>query len=194
MTEDGILYDTVTYLEMKERPHYARRPAPAAKFALMRAEPCTVSFYRYLYSAVGEAWLWFERRRLDDAALAAIIERPTTEISVLYVGGNPAGYFELDRAEEANVELAYFGLMPDFIGRGLGAWLIEAAVEAAWQGKTQRVWVHTCTFDHPRALGNYQRAGFRVYDRRAATCPDPRLHGWLPRDLKHPLLPALPGA
>ena len=93
-------------------------PAPAVgKLALMRAEDCTVSFYRYLYETVGTPWLWFERRLLDDATLAAQIRKETTEIFVLYVGGVPAGYFELDAAAPDETELCYFGLIPEFIGR-----------------------------------------------------------------------------
>src|SRR5947199_10745491 len=88
--------DTVTYLEMFARPAGPRVPAPFAKLTLMRADACTVSFYRYLYDTVGMPWVWFERRLLDDTALAAEITKETTEIFVLYVSGVPAGYFELD--------------------------------------------------------------------------------------------------
>lgn len=184
--------DVVTYLEMTERPVRPRVPAPAiAKMALMAAEHCTVSFYRYLYNTVGEPWLWFERRQLSDDALRAAIDRPEIEIGVLYAGGVPAGYFELDCSDGAHIELAYFGLVPDFIGRGLGPYLLQAALDAAWVRHPQRVWVHTCTFDHPKALNLYQRAGFRVYQRRAVSFPDPRLSGVLPRTLRHPLLPPL---
>jgi GNAT superfamily N-acetyltransferase len=182
------LEDIVTYLEMTGRPARSPAPAPRGRSALMRVEACPVSFYRYLYKEVGEAWLWYERRRLDDDALAAIIHRPTTEIFVLYVGGAPAGYFELDRAVTGECELAYFGLAAPFIGRGWGRFQLDAAVEAAWTGETSRVWVHTCTYDHPRALGAYQKAGFRVYDRRPVRFEDPRPEGILPRGLTHPRL------
>src|SRR5215510_12954083 len=85
-----VLQDTITYLEMLERPGGRRVPAPLEMLALMRAETCTVSFYRYLYDTVGEPWLWFERRIMDDAALAEQIHRPTIESFVLYVRGVPA--------------------------------------------------------------------------------------------------------
>ena len=93
----ALLDDVITYLEMREKPRTPPVPPPSVcKLALMRAEECTVSFYRYLYETVGTPWLWFERRLLDDAVLAAQIQKKTTEIFVLYVGGVPAGYFELD--------------------------------------------------------------------------------------------------
>jgi GNAT superfamily N-acetyltransferase len=186
--------DTVTYLEMFERPPARPLPAPMGKLALMRAEAPTVSFYRYIYETVGTPWVWFERRQMSDKALEAEILKPTTEIFVLYVGGVPAGYFELNAAEARQTELCYFGLVPDFIGRRLGPFLLNAAIEQAWSRPIERLWVHTCTFDHPRALPLYQRAGFVVYARRQVSFDDPRESGILPRSLEHPLLPPLKGA
>jgi len=187
----ALLDDVITYLEMHIKPTAPPVPAPFGKLALMRAENITVSFYRYLYETVGTPWLWYERRLLDDATLAAQIAKPTTEIFVLHVGGVPAGYFELDAAAANETELCYFGLIPEFIGRRLGPFLLRAAIDQAWLRPISRLWVHTRTFDHPRALGNYQRAGFVVYDRRPLRFEDPRIRGILPRSLKHPRLPPL---
>ena len=182
-----VLEDTITYLEMLERPAGRRFPAPLDTLALMRAEACTVSFYRYLYDTVGEPWLWFERRIIDDAAVAAQIHRPTIEIFVLYVRGVPAGFFELDTAAPRETKLCYFGLIPDFIGRRLGPYLLQAAIDRAWSRPIDRFWLHTSTFDHPKALSVYQRAGFVVYARRSVLFEDPREHGILPRTLGHRL-------
>jgi GNAT superfamily N-acetyltransferase len=187
----ALLDDTITYLEMHQRPQLPRVHPPLGKLALMQAEACTVSFYRYLYETVGTPWLWYERRLIDDAALAAVIHKPTTEIFVLYVGGVPAGYFELDTAAARDTELCYFGLVPEFIGRGFGPFLLQAAIDRAWERPIGRLWVHTRSFDHPKALGHYQRAGFTVYARRQLRFEDPRLRGILPRSLKHPRLPPL---
>ncbi len=154
---------TVTYLEMHQRPTRPTVPAPSGKLAILRAEKPTPSFYRYLYDAVGESWNWTDRRVIDDDALTAIIGDPKVEIYVLYVSGVPAGYAELDRRQANQVELAYFGLIPEFVGRGLGKFLLDWAIHAAWLSKPKRVWVHTCTLDHPSALPIYQRAGFNPY-------------------------------
>jgi len=174
-----VLDDVITYLEMLERPMGRRAPAPIEKLALMRAEACTVSFYRYLYDTVGEPWLWFERRLIDDAALAAQIRKPTIEIFVLYVRGVPAGFFELDIAAARETKLSYFGLIPDFIGRRLGPYLLQAAIDQAWSRPLDRFWLHTSTFDHPKALRVYQQAGFIVYARRPVSFDDPRERGIL---------------
>jgi GNAT superfamily N-acetyltransferase len=183
----SLLEDTITYLEMLERPARPRVPTPLDRLALMQAEPCTVSFYRYLYDTVGEPWLWFERRIIDDAAVAAQIHRPAIEIFVLYVRGAPGGFFELDTAAPRETKLCYFGLIPDFIGRRLGPYLLQAAIDRAWSRPIDRFWLHTSTFDHPKALRVYQQAGFVVYARRQVRFEDPRDHGILPRTAGHRL-------
>jgi len=198
----GKLSDVITYLEMKAKPARPPVPLPAAKLALMRADRCTVSFYRYLYNTVGEPWLWFERRLWSDKKLADYLARPEIEIYVLYAWGVPSGYFELVREATGDTEIGYFGLAPEMIGRGFGAWLLNTAIDTAWlkplapadARAPHRVWVHTCTFDHPRALGLYQRCGFKVYERRAVVFDDPRLTGALPRSYKHALLSPLPAS
>ena len=165
----------VTYLEMRARPKLpVPLPPPGRKLALMRAEPPTVAFYRYLYDAVGRDWRWTQRKRIGDSRLRAIIEDRAVEINVLHVGGVPAGFSELDRRQAPEIELSYFGLVPEFIGQGLGAYFLDWTVRRAWEHGPSRLWVHTDTFDHPRALGLYRRMGFVVYDRRtAAADPDP---------------------
>ncbi len=186
--------DTITYLEMLARPSAPRPRPPLDVLALMRADPPTVSFYRYLYDAVGEKWLWFERRRLSEDELAAIIHDPEIEIYVLYVRGVPAGFFELDAREKRETRLSYLGLIPEFIGRSLGAYLLSAAIDRAWSRGIARLWLTTSRFDHPRALQLYQQAGFVVYAQRRIRFEDPRLSGFLPKTLSHPLLPPLDGA
>ncbi len=185
------LVDTITYLEMTAKPQRAPLAVPHAKLALLRAERCTASFYRYLYDTVGAPWLWYLRRPWSDEQLRRHLDRPEISVWVLYVAGVPAGYFELERGAADETELAYFGLIPDFIGRGFGYYFLHAAIDSAWLEPIRRLWVHTSTYDHPRALGLYQRAGFHVYERRAVSFDDPRLTGILPRNLVHPLLPPL---
>ena len=158
---------TVTYLEMTSPDQRRAPPDWAEPATIVRAERPTISFYRYLYNTVGADWDWYERRRLSDEALAAIVHDDAVEVFVLHVRGVPAGYVELDRRVEGEVEIAYFGLVPDYIGRGLGPCLLGWALERAWSYDPSRVWLHTCSLDHPKALSVYRRAGLEVYDRRA---------------------------
>ena len=157
---------TVTYLEMTSPAQRAASPGRAEPTAVLRAERPALSFYRYLYDTVGADWNWYARRQLSGEALAAIIHDDRVEVFVLYVRGVPAGYVELDRRVEEAVEIAYFGLMPEYIGRGLGPFLLDWALGRAWSYRPRRVWLHTCSLDHPKALAVYQRAGFVVYDRQ----------------------------
>jgi GNAT superfamily N-acetyltransferase len=152
----------ITYLEMHAPPDGAPQQEPEG-VAIVRAETPTMSFYRFLYNTVGGPWNWIDRKRLSDEDLAAIIQHSDVAVYVLYLRGVPAGYAELDRRKQQEVQLAYFGLMPEFIGRGLGVFFLDWAVREAWREHPERVWVHTCTSDHPRALPMYQRAGFRPY-------------------------------
>jgi GNAT superfamily N-acetyltransferase len=156
----------VTYLEMTAPPTQPPRPAPRPDLEIRRAHSPTVSFYRYLYAAVGEPWTWTVRRCLSDAELAATLDDRRVEVNVLWAAGVPAGYAELDRRAAPDIELAYLGLVPEFIGQGLGAYLLDWAIHHAWRARPRRLWLHTCDLDHPRALDFYQSLGFCIYDRR----------------------------
>lgn len=162
---------TVTFLEMTGPPTQ-HVPAPAnIKLALMLAEAPPVHFYRYLYDTIGRSHHWIDRARLPDAELAELIGADGTEIFVAYGNGVPAGFFELERRERREIWLAYFGIMPEFRGRGLGKWLLSEALAAAWLREPERVRVETCTLDDPRALPLYQRMGFTPYERRHKVMP-----------------------
>lgn len=173
---DGKLDMVITYLEMRRRPNRLIRHLPRGLTIVQTHSP-TVSFYRYLYNTVGAPWLWHERRRLDDNTLLAIIHDAKVEVYVLYVHGVPAGYIELDRRIADEVEVAYFGLIPEFIGRGLGRYLLDWALNEAWREHPRRVWVHSCNYDHPKAIAVYQRAGFVPYKQEAVRIDDPRSDG-----------------
>jgi GNAT superfamily N-acetyltransferase len=178
----GKLEVTVTYLLMaapQGRPPVA---APLERLALLRAEHCPVGFYRFLYNSVGEPWLWDMRRVLPDEVLAPMIQDPGITIDVAYVGGVPAAFFELDFRQPGIANIAYFGVMPEFIGRRIGPWLLDVAVRTCWSAPdVARVTVNTCTFDHPKALPMYQRAGFQPIRRDTRLVDDPRLSGVIPR-------------
>jgi GNAT superfamily N-acetyltransferase len=153
----------VSYLEMRRAPTQAPVAAPRADLSVVQARKPTTSFYRFLYDRVGAPWLWTDRRRLSDAELRLILDDDRVEVWVLYAGGVPAGYVELDRRLPPEIELAYFGLMPEFIGAKLGPYLLDWSIRQAWTYQPDRFWVHTQTLDHPRALPLYQQLGFVKY-------------------------------
>ena len=151
----------VTFLRMDRAP---RVPAPSlpSKFQIVRVEAPTVPFYRYLYNTVGADYVWWLRRTMPDRDLAVLLADPPVSIHTLYSGGEPAGFFELDERNWPDVNLSYFGLMPQVIGAGVGYAFLRQAVDTVWRSGARGMTVNTCTADHPRALPNYLRAGFRI--------------------------------
>jgi ribosomal protein S18 acetylase RimI-like enzyme len=163
-----------THLEMTDPG--ALRPArtPAVAVRLEQAVIPSPELNRFLYTAVGGNWYWIDRLGWSYAEWMRYLDRPELETWVATVAGTPAGYYELERQEGGSVEIAYFGLLPQFIGQGLGGYLLTCAVRRAWEmgggrsAATQHVWVHTCTLDGPAALANYQGRGFRVFKEESA--------------------------
>ncbi len=172
-----LLDVTITSLEMRARPNraVARPPLLKRPVMLLKAEQPTISFYRYLYNTIGRDWYWYERRQMDDETLATLIHDDKVAVYVLYIGGVPAGYVEIDSRRYPSIEIAYLGLMPEFVGCGLGRYLVDWAVDNAWSAHPERVWIHTCNLDHPAALPLYQKAGFTPFSQGKVAIPDPRL-------------------
>jgi GNAT superfamily N-acetyltransferase len=175
----GKIAAVVTHLEMTERPVLRRDPEGA--WTLRGVPSPDLDWFRDLYRRVGEEWLWFSRLQMADAELAAIIRSPMVEVHALVHEGRDEGLLELDFREAGQCELAFFGLTAELIGGGAGRWLMNRALELAWSRPVSRVWVHTCTLDHPSALAFYQRSGFRPFRRQVEITDDPRLDGTAPR-------------
>ncbi|MBZ0235448.1 MAG: GNAT family N-acetyltransferase, partial [Deltaproteobacteria bacterium] len=175
---EAPLYDTVppgltgaraivevltTHLQMLGHHGPALPHAPDG-VKVVHASPPGVRFYRFLYDAVGAPWHWYDRKRWPDEQLAAVVDDPKVAVHVLWRHGVPAGYVELDRRVARECEVSYFGLFPEAIGHGLGTWFLRWAIREAWKDESlARLWVHTCTLDHPSALGVYQKSGFHPF-------------------------------
>lgn len=152
---------TIYYLEMLEAPSYERAVAP--EYTLVECEANQPEFNKFLYSLVGKQWDWTDRLVWDDARWEQVVTSCDLRTWVAYSDGIVAGYFELHKQGD-DVEILYFGLSPEFIGRGIGRPLLEDAINQAWSWQgVRRVWVHTCSLDHPAALKNYERRGFKLY-------------------------------
>ncbi|MDA5192568.1 GNAT family N-acetyltransferase [Govanella unica] len=181
----GKLAAVVTHFDMRDLPPVdaagLERPDLHLEFV---ADP-DLDWYRDLFRAVGARWLWFSRLRMTDEALGAIIKDPAVEIYALTRQGEttPKGLLELDFRDPKNAELAFLGVTADMIGSGAGRYLMARAMERFRAVKPPRVFVHTCTNDHPDAPKFYERAGFRACGREVEIMTDPRLDGTLPRDV-----------
>jgi GNAT superfamily N-acetyltransferase len=165
---------TRTYLEQRCPSELRRADPPAGDIAGYQVEECAPSLWRRLYQEVGEAYQWIDRLGWTDDDIRAYLGDPNVSLWILSVNGGVAGYFELRRHPEPDpaasgvsrtfsVEIAYFGLLPALVGRGLGKYLLSEAAARAWALNPTRVWLHTSTLDHPAALPNYLARGFSVF-------------------------------
>lgn len=177
----GHIAAVVTFLEMRARPDLKSAPLLPPGFDLLPLTRPTPDRYRRLFRAVGEDWLWFSRIVMHDDALQSIIHDPRVHIFALRREERDIGILELDFREPDACELAFFGLTDSAIGNGLGAALMHEALMRAWSQPIERLWLHTCTFDHPAALGFYRRRGFVPYAFEVEVQADPRLTGALSR-------------
>lgn len=159
---------TTWSLEMTAAADLRPAPPPDLDVTLVRARRPSPELGRFLYTSVGGSWYWIDRLSWSYDRWLEWQARPGVETWVASVDGTPAGYFELDGSTGDSVEVAYFGLLPAFVGQGLGGWLLTGALQRAWELGPRRVWVHTCSLDGPNALANYVARGMRVFRVEAA--------------------------
>jgi GNAT superfamily N-acetyltransferase len=161
---------TTWYLEQTDPADLCAAGPPALPVEVTRVELPSPELNRFLYTAVGGDWFWLDRLTWSWQRWHDWLDRPGVETWLASVRGSPVGYVELDGHRDGEVELAYFGLLPSFIGQGIGGHLLTVALRRAWslaerwpgREPTRRVWLHTCTFDGPAALANYQARGLRL--------------------------------
>ncbi len=153
------------YLQMKKKPEIALLELED-ELQIIKAEFLSVDFYKFIYTEVGREWSWCNRLAITEEELEKIITHPKVDIYIFYVNDIEAGFYELDRRINEEVEIKYFGLAKNYIGKGYGKLLIEHALFEAWLHNPKRVWLHTCDLDAPQSLSFYQKAGFDVYDEK----------------------------
>lgn len=177
---DGRLPVTVTHLEMLPTEWTRRALRPTVEPTIVRSISPPVALYRDLYDRVGRPWLWYERRLMPDTELRRLLSLPGHELHTARHGENLVGFFELH-----DEELVFFGLTLEFVGRRIGPWLLDKAIERAFALGWKRLRLNTNTVDHPRALDTYRKAGFRVVRSEHKELQDPRvlwpeLYRWPP--------------
>ena len=178
---DGKLAVTITHLELSPADWTRRGLPPDIDVAITREPAPTAAFYLELYDRVGRIWLWYERRAMGEQALGALLARPGHELHIARHDGELVGYFEL-----YGDEIVFFGLAPDYIGRRIGPWLLDRAIERGLARGSPRLVLNTNSVDHPKALQTYRKAGFRVVSSETEELQDPRalwpdIYRWPPK-------------
>jgi len=155
---------TTYYLELHSLAELTPSDTEVSDLEIREARIACPELGRFLYTAVGLAWGWTDRLSWPYSKWLAHLERPEVEVWIAYLGGVIAGYVERERQPEESVEIAYFGLLRQFMGRGIGGLLLSDAVERAFRDGAKRVWVHTCSLDSPQAMENYRARGFVLFN------------------------------
>ncbi len=179
----GKVASVVTFLEMRERPSLDESSpnlVPQNNIRLRPVRTPDLNWYRALYRRAGALWLWFSRLEMNDEQLAGVLNRATNELFIAEHEGSEIGMAELDRSQPPDVEITFFGLFPEAIGKRLGRPFMTAVLERAWNNSAARVWLHTCNLDAPAALSFYLKCGFRPYKQAIEVADDPRIRGILP--------------
>jgi GNAT superfamily N-acetyltransferase len=154
---------TIYHLEMRDPKAFSPKAGPP-DFEVAMVAPPNPELNRRCYRDVGSQWKWTDRLTWTEDEWRHYVHRDAVRTWVGQLHGQAVGYFELESQDGGNIEIVYFGLLPEFIGQGLGGPLLSAAIQHAWDTPgTRRVWVHTCTFDHVHALDNYRKRGFDVF-------------------------------
>lgn len=181
-------------MEMLDPADLRPAPLPGVEMSFTLARIPSPDVNRALYAAVGARVCWTDRFTWSHADWRGWVERAELSTWLVMAEGTIAGYFELEAQPGGDTEVHLVGLTPAFVGKGYGGYLVEQCVRRAWQrgrvwaahaGPATRVWLRTSTLDHPNALANYRRRGFKVAAESTGpkAVPDPRVAPWpLPHD------------
>jgi len=153
----------VTHLEITSKEQWIRRSRKASDVEIRECVVKQPGFNRFLYEYVGGDWRWTDRLVWTAEQWREYAASHNLRTFVAYRQGSIAGYYELQCQEGGSVEIRIFGVTPEFIGQGYGRLLLDSAIENAFAWDARRVWVHTCTYDHPNALNNYLQSGFKIF-------------------------------
>jgi GNAT superfamily N-acetyltransferase len=176
----GQMANAVTWLELKD---LSRPPEPQPQgLSLRRLLAADAALHRQIYREIGEPWLWSGLLQKSEAEIADYLGDGAILSFAAFSAGKPVGLLDLEAAPGEGVEIVYFGLIPAFTGRGTGGWLMGEAIRIAREAGHQRLWLHTCNFDHPKAVAFYQRQGFRIYAQGFEIMDDPRRSGLMRKD------------
>jgi len=169
---------TTYVLEMAKSEDLSPKGTNLPGWRIERLETPCPEFNKFLHTVVGYEYRWGGRTHWGKDTWYAYASRKELETWVAYLGGTPAGYFELEKRPGGDIEVKSLGLLPSFIGQGLGGPLLTRAAERAWEIGASKVWLTTCSHDHPHALQNYLDRGFQIREIREGPANRPIASFW----------------
>lgn len=171
-----IIKSLVTYLEMLENPQLA--DITLEGFTLQHEQTPDVKTYIDLYREIGRDYIWNYRPSQTEEQIKEIVQSDKTRLYYLYKDGTPIGLAELDVTKSDDVEMVHFGLLPQYIGSGIGKQFLHKIIYLMWNTDIKRLWLSTCGLDHPKAIKFYENAGFNVFKTKEGTFEDYRYSGF----------------
>jgi GNAT superfamily N-acetyltransferase len=153
----------VYYLEIEELNSFELNIEHNENLKLVKLEIPSPELGRFFYLTIGGEYFWVDRLNWDYNRWNNYLSKPYVEMSLIYLNNTPIGYYEINKKEFPSIELVYFGLMKNFISNGYGTCLLKEIIEYCKNLNGNRLWLHTCSLDHEKALNFYKKNGFKLY-------------------------------
>ena len=151
------------FLELKNLKNLKTNPTNKNKYLVKKIKP-DFQLNKFFYKQVGKKHRWIDRLSWSDEKWVNYISNQNLETYVISENNELAGFFELlYNPELKETEISYFGLLEEYIGKGIGGYALSIAIKKSFEKQIKRVWLHTCTLDHPNALKNYIARGMTVF-------------------------------
>ena len=152
------------YLEINSLKNLNEANRPDKNLILEKVNPPNIELNKFFYKNVGKKHRWKDRLVWDNLKWISYLENENVYTYILKLNKDLVGYFEAiqDQSNKSS-ELAYFGILDDYIGKKFGGYLLSEAIKICFELNSHRVWVHTCTLDHKNALKNYLKRGMKIF-------------------------------
>ena len=151
------------FLELKNINDLIKKDKPEDNYSVEKIKP-DFQLNKFFYKQIGKKYRWTDRLIWSDLQWSNYVSNKNLETYVIKNSDDLVGYFELIHHPEKNeIELAYLGLFEDYFGKGVGGYALTTAIIKSFEKKIKRMWVHTCTLDHPNAIKNYLARGMKIF-------------------------------
>ena len=152
------------YLDIISLKNLSEIDKPSNNFDVRLVNPPDFQLNKFFYKQIGKKHRWVDRLIWNENQWIRYISNPNVKTYILQDGNNLAGYFEqIFDQKKLEYEIAYFGILQDYVGKRLGGYLLSEAIKKSFLMGANRVWVHTCSLDHKHALKNYLSRGMQIF-------------------------------